>query len=488
MERSPERLLERRDFWQIAGVFALSLALRIAYATGFDGLYGQDAYAYYNYAQTMIRGSGLAPFFWPLGYPALLASGFAIFGISALTAQAISLLLGGLIAPLVYILARQIGAGRPGALAAGLIAALCGQAIQSSIVVMADIPALAWATLSAVALQRYLRADRLRWLVAAALLLALACVTRWLYLALIPTWTTAVLLTWRRVRWRETLAAGTAAALVLLPQIAVSIGSPFPVLDHAWVAGWSPLNAFAREFANIDGHFTYDQINAQFYARPFYDAYYFAPLFAPFLLVGAWRLRGRPALLALLLGWALLPYLFLAGIPYQNIRFPLIVVPAVAVLAGYGLEAILARRRVVFAGVLVGGLALTAFAEKPVIDQFVVHQNADKAAVQWAVAAVPANSRLYTFELTLPLRAYAPCDVRELFDETPQMITAELADGTPSYLFVNVWVIENTWAGRGIDVTYRWLRDTVGLEYLDRTGNYLLFRIANEDRDTAAGV
>lgn len=472
----------------MAGVFALSLALRIAYASGFDGLYGQDAYAYYNYAQTLTQGGELAPFFWPLGYPALLAVGFALFGTTAATAQAISLLLGGLIAPLVYVLARQIGAKQVGALSAGLIAALCGQAVQSSIVVMADIPVLAWALLSAVALLEYLRADRRRWLVTAALLLALACVTRWLYLALIPAWATAVLLTWRRIRWRELLAASAAAALVLLPQAAVSIGSPYPVLNHAWVAGWSPLNAFAGEFVNLDGHFAYEQINALFYARPLYDAYYMAPLFAPFVLVGAWRLRRTPARLALLSVWALLPYLFLAGIPYQNIRFALIVVPALAVLAGYGLEAAFAQRRVIFVGVMVAGLALTAAAEKPVIDQFIARQNSDKAAVQWAIAAVPTDARLYTFELTLPLRSYAPCEVRELFDETPQTITTALADGTPSYLFVNVWVIENTWAGRGIDVTYRWLRDVVGLEYLDRTGNYLLFRIEHEDRDTSAGV
>ncbi|MFN8447321.1 MAG: glycosyltransferase family 39 protein [Anaerolineae bacterium] len=234
LERPLDRWFGRADGWLIAGVFAISLIARLVFTTRFDGLYGQDAYAYYNYAQSMARGGDLAPFFWPLGYPALLASGFALFGATALTAQAINLLLGALIAGLVYLLARQVGVGRSGALAAGLIAALCGQAIQSSIVVMADIPALAWALLSAVTLLEYLRADRLRWLVFAALLLALACVTRWLYLALVPAWGAAVLLTWKRPRWRHLLVAGAAAALVLLPQAAVSLHSPFPVLDHAW--------------------------------------------------------------------------------------------------------------------------------------------------------------------------------------------------------------------------------------------------------------
>ena len=322
------------------GVFALSLVLRVVFASGFDGLYGQDPYAYYNFAQELrgaiSSGQALQPFFWPVGYPALLAVGFAVFGTSAATAQVISLLLGALLAPLIYMLARQVGAGRSGALAAALLMAVCGQAIQSSMVVMADIPALAWATLSAVLLIHYLQTEKPRWLIAAAAALALACVTRWLYLALIPVWGAALLLTWRRVRLRECLAAGAAAALILLPQVALSIGSPYPVLNHAWVEGWSPLNAFAHEFSNVDGHFVYDQINAVYYAQPYYDAYYLAPLFAPFALIGVWALRRKRALFVLLIGWALLPYVFLAGIPYQNIRFPLIVVPAVAVLVGVG--------------------------------------------------------------------------------------------------------------------------------------------------------
>ena len=338
------------------------------------------------------------------------------------------------------------------------------------------------------ALLHYRRTDRGRWLVAAALLLAAACVTRWLYLALIPVWGGALLLNWRLPRWRDAFAAGAAAVLVLLPQAAISLHSPYPVLDHAWVAGWSPTNAFAHTFANVDGNFDYAEINAVFYAHPFYDSYYLAPIFAPFVVLGLWRLRRKPATLALLFGWSLLPVLFLAGIPYQNVRFPLIVFPAVAVLAGLGLEALLSRRRAVFAALLIGGLALTASVARPTIDQFIAHQNGDKAAVHWAIQAVPATARLYTFELTLPLRAYAPGDVRDLYDETPQTITTALADGTPSYLFVNVWVIENTWAGRGIDVTYHWMRDVVGLEYLDRIGNYLLFRIAYEDRNPTAGL
>ena len=58
-------------------ILGLLLALPaggIALVRGFDGLYGQDAYAYFDYGAVSVRQSilHLAPleaFFWPPGYP-----------------------------------------------------------------------------------------------------------------------------------------------------------------------------------------------------------------------------------------------------------------------------------------------------------------------------------------------------------------------------------------------------------------------------------
>jgi len=56
-------------------LFAGGILLRLLLLTptGFDGLYGQDAYAYYDFAGELraALNQGRAPgdFFWPLGYP-----------------------------------------------------------------------------------------------------------------------------------------------------------------------------------------------------------------------------------------------------------------------------------------------------------------------------------------------------------------------------------------------------------------------------------
>lgn len=471
-------------------LFAAALLLRVLYVLGygFDGLYGQDAFAYYDFAAAVASGRTPGPFFWPLGYPVLLTGAFALFGVSAAAAQAINLALGALLAPLVYVLARQAGCRWPGALAAGLLMAICGQAVQSSLVVMADIPALAWAVISAVALNVYLDDRRRRWLALAAVTVALAAVTRWLYLALVLPWGMAVLVAWRgRFRWQDALAALAAALVILLPQMLYSTTGPYPTLNHAWVRGWSPENMLRRDFVNVDGVFHYEQANALFYARPFYDAYYLAPVFAVFMLPGLWTLWRRDVARALMTaGWALVPYGFLVGIPYQNIRFPLIVFPAIAVLAGLGIEAVegwqvIRGRQAAVWGILgmvvLFGLGQTVSAGQEVIGTFLGRQQADRAAAAWVTAYVPPEANLYTFGLTLTLQHYTDLEVYELFYETPDTLTDRWVAGQPDYLLINVWQIENQWDGRAPQIAFHWLRDVRGLTELGRYGNYTLFRV-----------
>ncbi len=473
-------------------LFSAAVVLRVWLLAGtpFDGLYGQDAYAYHDFAQALrlsiSTGNAPGPFFWPLGYPALLAGAYALFGAGGSTGQAVSILCGALLSPLLYGLARQIGIGRGGALVAALVIAACGQALQSSLVVMADIPALAVATLSAVTLWRYRQRGGAGWLAATAFLLALAGITRWLYLVLALPWLAAVLVERARpLRRREIAAALATAALVLLPQMVYSSSSPFPLLNHPWVVGWSPAHATLRVFDNDDGHFAYAEPNAQFYAHPFYDPYFLSPLLTPLLLIGVWVLRRRRAPLLMLLGWALLPYLFLIGIPYQNIRFPLIAMPAVALLVGAGANRALAWHprwsRLVPAtmtGLVIVALAQMLLVSRPVVRQFIANQQADKAAVAWVAQQIPAQATLYTYGLTLTLRHYTDFDVHELYFETPTTLAQARAPGRVNYLFCNVGVIENQWKGRTPQIAYDWLKEQRGLIPLGRYGSYQLFRLA----------
>jgi hypothetical protein len=491
--------VRRIDITLLLLLFAGGILLRVFLLTptGFDGLYGQDAYAYYDFAGELraAANQGRAPghFFWPLGYPAVLAAAQTLFGTQPATAQTLNVIMGALLAPLVYVLARQIGSGIFGGLVAAVLMGICGQAIQSSLVTMADIPALFWATLSAVLLWRYINhfveTGHYASLAMSALFLALACVSRWLYLALLIPWAIVLLLAWKgRIRWRASLVALAAALTIFLPQLAYSRTNPYPVLNHAWVEGWSPANIVSQVFNNVDGHFEYANINALYYAKPFYDAYYLSPVFTPFLLLGLWHLlrQKQVAALVMLVTWVLLPYLFLAGIPYQNIRFPLIVFPAVAILAGCGFEYAaqligrFIRPRYAYAllsVLILFGAGYSLDVGTHTINDFIARQQEDKQVAAWAGERVPDGATIYTFGLTLTLQHYTSLNVHELFYETPATLQQKWTPGQPDYLLLNIWNIENQWVGLDPQLDYHWLRDTRGLIRLGKNGYYTLYRI-----------
>ncbi len=463
-------------------LFGLAFLIRFYYARGFNGLYGQDAYAYFDAAALIARGQPLTPFFWGVGYPLTLASVFAVVGASAFVGQFINIIMGAALAPLIYLTARQIGLTMPSALLAGMLIAVCGQAVQSSIVIMADIPALFWALFSTIALLRHARTDRTVWLQTSAALLAFACMTRWLYLALIPVYALFLLATWRRVRVRPVIVASLTAVIVMLPQAAFSAINPFPVLDHAWVQGWSPLNAGRQSFVNIDGQFEYATINAQFYAAPLIDAYYLLPIFIPFVIVGIAALWRQRAVWWLLMGWWILPSIFLIGIPYQNIRFPLIVAPVVMLLAAAGVEWAIQRlplpqKPILWIGVGIAAIGLSMFAFNPIVAGFVRTHLRDQETVSWALSHIPESATVYTMNLTLPLERVYAGEVRELYYETPATLAYAKTQEEAAYLLINLWQIENQWRGREPDIAVSWLRRRRGLTQIGRFGNYTLFAV-----------
>src|SRR5438045_2815149 len=75
----------------------------IAAARSFDGLYGQDAFLYFDYAVGPLRDSLLRwepppPLFWPPGYPILVLLASTIVGLIPLAGQLVSLACGGFVA------------------------------------------------------------------------------------------------------------------------------------------------------------------------------------------------------------------------------------------------------------------------------------------------------------------------------------------------------------------------------------------------------
>jgi hypothetical protein len=519
--------LKRPALW----IFGLAIAARVAVilAARFDGLYGQDAFAYFDYARQILSipvGKPLlGPIYWPLGYPALAALFFRLTGVNAFGAQLASLLAGAAVAPLVYEMvlqlaalaplpAEQAGAVQWGAAGAGLIAAVSGQLLQSSVVIMADAAGVFWATLAALWLLRFDRRREALWLLPAAAALALAIISRWIFAGLALPFGVYVLLAFRarqaeaetrpvtRWQWPIMIAASGALFLaIVLLQVAFSQSSAAPVLSHGWVVGWNPANAVRTSFDNTDGHFAYRWPPALYYAEPLFHPFYLFPLFTPLALLGAWQLRSSRAWV-LLGGWCLILYLYLAGVPYENFRFGLAFFPPLIVLAGVGLSAayagfartqnsgVAASRRPGPASSLASAVsrhgasavfAIALAASAPFVYRglasFLSIKAGELAAARYLESKIPARSNVLTFGLTLTLQHYTNLQVEDLSELSPGTLREQVCLSTPGYVYVEPDNLESQWVGQAPDLNYRWLRDQGGLKELGREGTWVLSQV-----------
>ena len=484
---------------------------------GFDGLYGQDAYAYYRYAMGALRQNLLAleapaPFYWPPGYPLLVALFSLLLGTRPIAAQIVSLAAGALVPVFTALLAYELWAHVPDSLAAnskeqsqalsvafvaGLVSALTPQLWQSSAVIMPDTTALALATLGAWALLRYGHSRRGAWLALSAAALAFAILTRLPYvLVAFAGAAYALLLLGREQRH------GVNRGVVALAQGAVSLVITLAILSPLLVSllqrqpdnggqtylanlgtiAWRLGHALQNEFVTGNGIQRYRLANGLYYALAPAHRFFFTPLLAPFLLPGLWRLwkRRTPSRILLLVVWPLAGYLLLVGYPVQNFRFTLTFLPPLAIILATGLFVSaqwLGRARPLLIVLPAAALLWMAYGGWTLTESFILRKQANLATVSWVQQQVEPQAQLFTFGITLTFEQYADLHVHDLYALSAPQMNDLLQGERPAYLLVDVENIENQWAEHAPGRGYRWLQRERGLQDMGRHHQYSLFRI-----------
>jgi hypothetical protein len=180
-----------RRFDHAAWPFALALTIAaLAHvARPFDGLYAQDAFAYFRFARAIwphwLHGAPLPLLFWPRGYPAAVALLLPFTGGSPLAGQLVSALACAWAAAATFLLVRELQETRGDAadptarIVAGMTVAASGIALRTSQVVMADALTIGLGATALWCAARALRTRRLAWLVPCAVAVAWGAVTRW---------------------------------------------------------------------------------------------------------------------------------------------------------------------------------------------------------------------------------------------------------------------------------------------------------------------
>jgi 4-amino-4-deoxy-L-arabinose transferase-like glycosyltransferase len=485
----------------LPGVLLALAAGGIALSRGFDGLYGQDAYAYFDYSTASVRQSllhlqPLEPFFWPPGYPVLVAITSLAVGQQPLAGQLVSLLMGALVPILIILLVRELFPTEQAlALLAGAIAAVSGQLWQSSVVVMADTTGLALATFSAWALVRYASGGKGAWLVAASAALAYATLARWIYgIVAVPFAAYALLaLIQRRSQRAHTLITALLALGVAVLILGPVVGPPLlGLVSHpeqpAAFAGnfqvysWSPLNALRHDFFTADGHLEYALPNGVYYAIAPANLAFFGPLLAIWAVVGLLAARAWPRPTSLLvIGWVAAVLLFHAGAPWQNFRFTLAYLPPLAILSAAGL--LLAWRslrhpiRLLVPACAIVGLLIASASAVRLVERFIDTKDQELALVHWVQAQAPPDAQLLTFGPTLAFRHYSSLPTFDLFDVSTTDMQTILSTPAPHYLLVDESSVEEQWLNQPPSTNFLYLRDGPGLQPLGAQGSYTLYRI-----------
>jgi hypothetical protein len=490
----------------------LTLALVVIAGWRFEGLYGQDPYAYFDYGSGALRrsivgGSAITGFYWPLGFPLPLALTSVVLGASTIAGQATSLISALAAVVFTYLLGLDLlqwgGLSRErarlaAALAASILAAT-GWVVEAAVMIMPDSLAVATATLSAWALVRWCRDDGASpvWLALASSALAWSAISRWGQLILAPVWLAFLIASsGGRVRLFRALPwAAVPAALIVGAQVWLALSvKPEPGLgrwpffgDLSLVdgsgSGWSVAHLLARSFVNADGAQHYRLPNAVYYATAAFEPKNFTPLALPAVaagaLVAATRLRRAAVLL---LGWPAVLLLLDAGLAEQNIRFVLPALPPLALLAGIGALAIgdLLGRTLqrLWPAALAAGLLLIAAAGMYDVHKLVQAAATDRQTARWAAKHVSPGSAVAAFEITATLNHGTTLHARDLSEVTAGALRA-LSRAAPVFLIVRVPDLYGEWYARAPGETYRALVTRPGLLPIGVKNGYTLYRMAS---------
>ena len=490
-------MLKRFTPWVPLILFLFALLVRFITVRlfQFDGLYGQDSFSYFNYSldlhQALLAGRLPPDFFWPIGYPMLVVIMTTIIGNPATAGQLVSIITSALIAPLVYLIVREYEPKAVvGGIIAGLLAGLASQPLLSSVSFMSDAAALFWATLSAWAMIRYSKNANLGWLALTAVTFALAILTRWAYGLLVVPWALSGIFTWRAAHfnWRQILQA----TLVAVGLGVAILGTQFisdirqGELSHTGdleVVGWDPANMFRRNTSNTDGDFEFEYTVGVYNIRPTFHPAYIFPLFFPFLLLSLWAIRRHPpALIVLPVGWFLVVYLFLAGIAWQNWRFPLTFFSPLLVLVGLGIHWVWQRlqpgwQKLLLAGCAVALVGSAAFSIYD-IGRFTTQFNGQQAMTAVVADTLPPDATLIAFDLTATLQHYTEIETLELYLLNQADLQQVVEDQTsPTYLIMDPVKVGTQWAEMDVGRNIRWLQSTYQVTEVKAFESFVLYKI-----------
>jgi 4-amino-4-deoxy-L-arabinose transferase-like glycosyltransferase len=322
------------DFLILSAAFIVLILIRIIF--DFNGLYGQDSYEYLRYSRrlTELLTTGMPPgdYFWPVNFPLLGAILSLVIRDNIFALQLISMLSFILTAFYTLWLIQLIypNAGKVADLYLLLFLILSPLLFQSAFLVMSDMLAVFFTTAAIFHVLKFRHKNNRTDFFLAIFFSVSAIMTR--YAAAVVLLIPGILLIttfFKRFRFADLVLGLLIAALCLSPHLLIKGRNSAKFLGHQWLQSWSVKNWFLSEFSTSDGFQKYRLPNLLYGLSDFYyPGFFFMGIVFVFLMQK--KIFYRLEYLILYVP-AMLYALFLAGIPFQNMRFLLLTFPFVVV-------------------------------------------------------------------------------------------------------------------------------------------------------------
>ena len=332
--------------------------------------------------QYYVQYPALTILFYPPLFYVISAPFYAVFGVSQATGLLVVMLHYFALALGTYVLARR-WTGQVAAIAAGLaVMAVPGMALWGR-QIMLEVPSLAFAVWSMVALERYTVTERPKLLYLCLFLLLCAAYTKINAIFLLPV-VAAVVLTarqWEALKDRHVWIAAilTVVGLVPLAILTIKFGSanvqsvmgvPDSQASRATLAGWI---WYARQMPALIGW-------------PLLELALLTPVLAA---VGLMKANVSRLAVVLLVGWFVVGYLALSYISLKEARHALLILPPLLISAAIVLPALIPARRlgeIAFALIVVGTGGYTLlYAPTPRVDGY-------REAAEWIANHAPKDA------------------------------------------------------------------------------------------------
>ena len=443
----------------------------------FNGLYGQDAHEYQRYAEELSQylkgGSAPGPFFWPVNYPLLGSLINPLLGSVNLALQCLS---AG--STLIFLFVMMVSVRKDAGHPALVLLPLCLYAtipavIRSSVVIMSEATMLAFLTLALWYYQKNkLGESRFRNLLLVVLSGLLAVGTRYVVIVLVlPLISFALWQQRKNLSARNMVTTLAVVALAILPNFLLKTNFSWGLLHHDLLERWSLDHFLSLQFVTANGMVENTFPNLCYYGVGIFHFKYLwwsAPLF---VFKRKW---SKTEIFFGILG--VIYIVFMSGIPEQNSRYLMPLVPIVIYLVDQPLRRLLLTAKYrsslffLFISVLLGQIYFSSSEVKVLIEQ----QRLEK---RMAEKVCQADARqLYTFAIDQALGSYGcQLEIINLWSKKVENFELNALALFNESLFGQQWEDENPM------INWKQLEQTHELKLIQDFGRgWQLFRIGQK--------